>query len=51
MLDLSTLFGCLASAVEPTTLRQWSRIVAALLAMTGRVTRRGIARWSDQGGR
>jgi hypothetical protein len=33
-----------------TTLRQFSRIIVALLAMTGRVTMRGISRWTAKGG-
>lgn len=33
-----------------TTLRQFSRIALALLAMTGRVTMRGISRWTGDGG-
>lgn len=33
-----------------TTIRQFSRIVPAMLAMTGRVTMRGIARWTGTGG-
>jgi hypothetical protein len=33
-----------------TTLRQFSRITLALLAMTGRVTMLGISRWTGQGG-
>lgn len=31
-------------------MRQFSRIVPALLAMTGRVTMLGISRWTDKGG-
>jgi len=33
-----------------TTIRQFSRIAHALLAMTGRITMLGIARWSGDGG-
>ena len=33
-----------------TTIRQFSRIVLALLAMTGRVTMLGISRWTGEGG-
>jgi hypothetical protein len=33
-----------------TTIRQFSCIVEALLAMTGRVTMRGISRWTAKGG-
>jgi putative transposase len=33
-----------------TTIRQFSRIALAILAMTGRVTMLGISRWTGQGG-
>lgn len=33
-----------------TTIRQFSRIALALLAMTGRVTMQGISRWTSEGG-
>lgn len=33
-----------------TTIRQFSRIALAMLAMTGRVTMLGIARWTADGG-
>jgi len=33
-----------------TTIRQFSRITLAMLAMTGRVTMLGISRWTGQGG-
>jgi putative transposase len=33
-----------------TTIRQFSRITLAILAMTGRVSMRGISRWTGQGG-
>ena len=44
------LLQCLQPAVPKTTLRQFNRIVAALLVMTGRVTMLGISRWAGQGG-
>lgn len=31
-------------------MRQWSRIIKAMLAMSGRVTMLGISRWAGQGG-
>ena len=40
---------CLQPEVSLTTIRQLSRIVPALLAMTGRVTMLGISRWSGDG--
>jgi len=33
-----------------TTIRQLSRIVLAMLAITGRVTMLGLARWTETGG-
>jgi DDE superfamily endonuclease len=40
---------CLQPEVTLTTIRQFSRIVPALLAITGRVTMLGISRWTGQG--
>jgi putative transposase len=42
---------CLQPDFPVTTLRQFSRSVSALLVLTGRVTRRGLARWAGPGGR
>src|SRR3954452_9101923 len=50
MLDSITLLHCLVPALTRTTVRQLSRIVLAMLAMTGRVTMSGIARWAGAGG-
>ena len=50
MVDSIALVRCLAPALTTTTLRQLSRITLALLTMTGRVTMRGIARWTGVGG-
>lgn len=44
------LLQCLQPFATATTLRQFSKISFALLAMTGRVTMLGIARWAGQGG-
>src|SRR6476661_1993618 len=41
---------CLQPEVTMTTIRQFSRITLAMLAMTGRVTMLGISRWTGQGG-
>jgi DDE superfamily endonuclease len=49
-MDILALLQCLQSAMPRTTLRQFSRIVAALLVMTGRVTMLGISRWAGPGG-
>src|SRR5262245_63377564 len=40
---------CLQSEVTMTTIRQFSQIALAILAMTGRVTMLGISRWSGDG--
>jgi putative transposase len=49
-MDILALLQCLHPAVPRTTLRQCSRIVTALLVMTGRVTMLGLSRWAGQGG-
>src|SRR5215467_3858541 len=50
MLDIVALLRCLQSEVTLTTIRQFSTIAPALLAMTGRVTMLGISRWTADGG-
>jgi putative transposase len=47
---IMVLFACLSQCVEPTPLRQLGRVIEAMLAMSGRVTMRGLSRWSGQGG-
>src|SRR5437879_12528777 len=49
-MDILALLQCLHPAVSRTTLRQFNRLVAALLVMTGRVTMLGSSRWAGQGG-
>jgi len=49
-MNILALLQCLHSTVPSTTLRQFSRVVTALLVMTGRVTMLGISRWAGQGG-
>lgn len=49
-MDILALLACLAPALSTSTLRQLSHIAPALLTMTGRVTMRGLARWSGPGG-
>jgi len=48
-MDILALLQCLQPALTTTTLRQMSRIILALLTMTGRVTMTGITRWSGEG--
>lgn len=50
MPDILALLLCLQPYLTLTTIRHLSRIVLALLCMTGRVTMLGIARWSGAGG-
>jgi putative transposase len=50
MTDIFALFQCFPPQMTPTTLRQFSRIVSAMLMMTGRVTMLGISRWAGKGG-
>ena len=50
MSDSIALLHCLLPTLTRTTIRQFSRIILALLALTGRVTMRGIARWAGAGG-
>jgi putative transposase len=50
MPDIITVFACLSQCLAPTTLRQLRRMTEAMMAMTGRVTMRGIARWAGPGG-
>jgi putative transposase len=51
MVDIVTLLHCARPHMPATTLRQLSRIIVALVVMTGRVTRLGLSRWAGQGGR
>lgn len=50
MVDSVAFLRCLAPVLTMTTIRQFSRIALAMLAMTGRVTMRGVARWTGEGG-
>ena len=50
MVAILPLLLCLQSEMTMTTIRQFSHIALALLAMTGRVTMLGISRWTGQGG-
>src|SRR6266566_4003457 len=50
MLDIIIVFTCLSQYLAPTTLRHLHRVTEAMLSMTGRVTMKGLSRWTDQGG-
>lgn len=50
MVDIVALLRCARPHVSATTLRQLSRIIVAMVVMTGRVTMLGLSRWAGQGG-
>ena len=50
MPDIVALLQCFQPFLTATTLCQFSKIILAILAMTGRVTMLGISRWAGQGG-
>src|SRR6266581_3951932 len=50
MVDIVALLPWTRPHVTATTVRQLSRIIVAMVAMTGRVTRGGRARWAGTGG-
>ncbi len=50
LMEIIPYLICLRTCLDQTTVRQMSVIVTALLAMSGRVTMRGIARWAGEGG-
>jgi putative transposase len=50
MVDMVALLQCTRPHVTATTVRQLSRIIVAMVAMTGRVTMGGLARWAGKGG-
>jgi IS4 transposase len=50
MVDIVALLQCSRPHVTATTVRQLSRIIVAMVAMTGRVTMLGLSRWAGKGG-
>ena len=50
MIEIISLIQCLEQCLPGTTQRQMSRIIPALLMMTGRVTMLGVSRWTEKGG-
>src|SRR5687768_2886810 len=50
MPDIMVVLACLSQCVPPTPLRQLGRVIEALLSISGRVTMKGLSRWSSQGG-
>ncbi|CAG0955545.1 hypothetical protein ANRL3_00529 [Anaerolineae bacterium] len=49
-MEIIALLQCLRPTLTATTVRQLSRIIFAVLAMSGRVTMLGISRWAGIGG-
>ena len=50
MYDILSLLSVLHPHLSTTTVRQFSRGVLGLLAMTGQVTMLNISRWTSEGG-
>lgn len=50
MPEIMVYFACLRQCLDCTTLGRLSRVTEAMLAMPGRVTMRGRARWAGTGG-
>ena len=50
MPDIMVVLACLSQCAEPTTLRHLGRVIEAMLSISGRVTMRGLSRWSGKGG-
>ncbi len=50
MLNILALLQCVEPSLTATTTKQLSRIIVAMLVMTGRVTMLGLARWTGKGG-
>ena len=50
MYDILSLFSILHPHLSTTSIRQFSRVVLALLAMTGRVSMLNLSRWTSEGG-
>ncbi len=50
MPDIMSLLACLSQCLDATALRQLRCVSEAMLSMTGRVTMRGLSRWTNKGG-
>lgn len=50
MMNILALLQCIQPNLSKTDLRRMSRIVQAMLSMTGRVTMLGLSRWAGKGG-
>jgi putative transposase len=50
MPDIMVVLACLSQCVPPTPGRQLGRVIEAMLSISGRVTMKGLSRWSGKGG-
>jgi putative transposase len=50
MSDILPILMALSPVLPTTSCRRLHRIVLAMLSMTGRITQRGVSRWTDNGG-
>jgi len=50
MSEILALLQNIAPLLEPVNFRQMSRIIFAMLAISGRITMLGLSRWADKGG-
>jgi hypothetical protein len=50
MTEILALLQSVSAVVPRATLRQLSRIIEAMLSMTGRITMLGLSRWTEKGG-
>jgi hypothetical protein len=49
-MDILALLQPIEDGLSKATLHQMSRVILAMLAMTGRVTMLGLSRWAEEGG-
>ncbi len=50
MPDIMVVLACVSQCIEPTTLGQRGRVIEAMFSISGRVTMKGLSRWSGKGG-
>jgi hypothetical protein len=50
MTEILALLQNIAHLLEPVTFRQMSRIIFAMLVISGRITMLGLSRWAEKGG-
>ncbi len=50
MPDILSLLQCLMFEIDETTLKRLHLVITTLLAMSGRVTMKNMARWASKGG-